>query len=46
MLQDNSMNLLQYVAQWYCLKTQDEGNGDYNLPDPYAILAAGQVSFK
>ena len=43
-MQDNSKNLLQYVVQLYCLKTQDEGHGDYDLPDPYAILAAGQVS--
>ena len=43
-MQDNSKNLLQYVVQLYCLKAQDEGHGDYDLPDPYAILAAGQVS--
>ncbi|XP_068714254.1 formin-like [Montipora foliosa] len=43
---DNSKTLLHYVVEVYCEKRKGVERGDFLLPDPYAILAASQVSFK
>ena len=34
---------MQYIVQVYCDKRQGGEQGDFLLPDPYAILAASQV---
>ncbi|KAJ7360456.1 riboflavin kinase [Desmophyllum pertusum] len=44
--QDNQTNLMKYIVQVYCDKRHGGERGDFNLPDPYSILAAAQVSFK
>ncbi|XP_022779622.1 formin-like [Stylophora pistillata] len=44
--QDNGTNLMKYIVQLYCDKKHGGETGDFTLPDPYAILAAAQVSFK
>ncbi|KAL9974844.1 hypothetical protein ACROYT_G011940 [Oculina patagonica] len=44
--QDNETNLMKYIVQVYCDKRHGGERGDFNLPDPYSILAAAQVSFK
>lgn len=44
LFQDNEANLMKYIVQVYCDKRHGGERGDFNLPDPYSILAAAQVN--
>ena len=36
---------MKYLVQVYCDKRHKGEIGDFNLPDPYSILAAAQVNY-